>query len=381
MPQRDDYLRLMPSPLLSPVPEPSNGVKIAQEPMGIPNEADRRIKRPMNPFMVWAKQERPKLSAFHPGIHNAELSRLLGQNWNQLSERQKLPFRLQAERLAEKHRLEHPDYKYRPRRKDPTARRVKGRRIKQEEISRVFKGLSREEISLYMGLASKKRSVATTPSKRRIKMVDSRDEGKSALGNSTTPVLVLDSRGPPVNKQPTGTTSVDHSHEAFGPPSSMTSSAKKLGKIITCQTPAVKCESDYHWPVLKICPSPGRPEYELHESADTKQDAKSAADLHLCGLVSIAGHTSDALSAHIQLDAVPSALELSSLAQTSPYPIDALQTEDEIAPFHSLALDFPMRSSSSLSSLEDSVLDDLSCYTWDASDKCTQCISSWTPLF
>nr|AFO66692.1 SoxF [Leucosolenia complicata] len=136
-----------------------------------------RIKRPMNPFMVWAQQERPHLSAANPGIHNAELSRLLGQHWNRLSELQKLPFRLEAEKLAERHRLDHPEYKYRPRKKDPQARRVRGRRIKQEEISRVFKSLSQDEITQYVGLASKKRE---RPPRRKIKMEPIEVEGESS---------------------------------------------------------------------------------------------------------------------------------------------------------------------------------------------------------
>ena len=140
-----------------------------------------RIKRPMNPFMVWAQQKRPQLSAAYPGIHNAELSRLLGQHWNQLNELEKIPFRIEAERLAEQHRLDHPEYKYRPKKKDPQARRVRGRRIKQEEISRVFKSLSQEEITQYVGLASKKRE---RPSKRKVKTEPLDLEGESAADSS-----------------------------------------------------------------------------------------------------------------------------------------------------------------------------------------------------
>ncbi|XP_069805750.1 transcription factor SOX-15-like [Dendropsophus ebraccatus] len=79
--------------------------------------AETPVKRPMNAFMVWSSEERKRVSALHPKMHNSEISRRLGEVWRALDEDERRPYREQAQRLRELHAREHPGYKYAPRKR------------------------------------------------------------------------------------------------------------------------------------------------------------------------------------------------------------------------------------------------------------------------
>ena len=96
----------------------SAGSKAAQQ------NADR-VKRPMNAFMVWSRGQRRKMASDNPKMHNSEISKRLGAQWKDLSETEKRPFIDEAKRLRAVHMKEHPDYKYRPRRKTKTLTKTK----------------------------------------------------------------------------------------------------------------------------------------------------------------------------------------------------------------------------------------------------------------
>ncbi|KAG9230091.1 mating-type protein Mat a-1, partial [Amylocarpus encephaloides] len=85
--------------------------------------ASARVPRPANAFIKYRVYHHATIIANNPGIHNNEISQIIGKMWANETEDVRAHFKAQAEEARQEHLRKYPDYQYQPRKPSEKKRR------------------------------------------------------------------------------------------------------------------------------------------------------------------------------------------------------------------------------------------------------------------
>ncbi|KAL4716231.1 hypothetical protein ACJJTC_004725, partial [Scirpophaga incertulas] len=102
----------------------SQSLSSLNSPASTTEKKDRRIRRPMNAFMIFSKRHRQIVHQLHPNQDNRTVSKILGEWWYSLKPEEKQKYNELASEVKEAHFKAHPEWKWcnKDRRKSSSSR-------------------------------------------------------------------------------------------------------------------------------------------------------------------------------------------------------------------------------------------------------------------
>lgn len=96
------------------------------------------IKRPLNAYMIWTRQERKHILSDDPKMKMNEVSKAMGEKWKKMSDKEKKPYFELAKKYSEEHKQvlqDHPELQYAPSKKKGPKKGLDGKGGQHQSVA------------------------------------------------------------------------------------------------------------------------------------------------------------------------------------------------------------------------------------------------------